>query len=203
MDASKRQSPLPPQAPAQEIGVNDRPIKSTRQGADVEAERRRELQKKYKVYGKDAAVTVEIDRLRSGAATLSFEIAKALQDVHKSADEKYDWTRKVGFQLTEHELPQVVAMCAGYSGPMMMVEFRFHGEQRDKNFRLTEMNGYMLLTIQQGHRRASLRIETSDTFHLVSLGLRALIANHPHLGSETVLLLCKRSLTATVFEKKS
>lgn len=85
-------------------------------------------------------------------------------------------------------------MLSGYGGVDHMLEFVGHGEAYDKNMRLIDRGGHMVVTVQQKAMRGSVRVELADTFQIIALGLKMLMENHAHLDSQTVLHMCRRSL---------
>ena len=84
-----------------------------------------------------AALSVELSRTRdserfpNGAYTISFEMA-SFDSGNSSAGAS--WRDKTIVQVTPTELPQVIAVLTGHPRE---VEFRFHGSQSDKSYKLT------------------------------------------------------------------
>lgn len=177
-------SPTPPRAPANAATA---PVRNAagQQTPDSKEEHRRSEQPRYKVFGVKAGAVFELDTLTSSLATVSIEMAKCVNP------RQYDWANKIAFQLTRKELPQFVGMLAGAAKPNTKLEFKGHGDEHDKNLRITQQSGNLLLTIGQKQTLLSVQIGIPDTFHLIALCMRALAKNDSHLDSQTILELCK------------
>lgn len=182
---------MPPQAPTAPLSSNERPIRDDdKKDLRTPEAVRRGRQKQHKLYGKSCAFTIETDVHAKGYATVSLEAASAL------GPKEYDWANKLVFQLTQYELPQFVAMLAGHGGVNTMVEFRFHGDGRDKNLRLSDRGDHLLLTLNQLSKMLSVRVGHADTYLLTALCLKALMHNDEHLDAQTVMAMCRRSLAS-------
>lgn len=182
-------SPVPPSAP---INAASAPVKNNagQQTPESKEEHRRSERPQFRVFGTKAAAVFELDNLQSRLATVSIEMAPCV------ASREYDWFRKINFQLTRKELPQIVGMLAGAAMVNTKIEFKGHGEAHDKNLRLTQQGTHWLLTIGQHPALYSVQITLADSFHLIALCMRALAQNDPHLDSQTILELCKRTCNA-------
>lgn len=149
---------------------------------------RRATQLQAKLFGSKSAFTLETDSLKSGSATVSLEAATCTQP------RIYDWGNKLTFQLTRRELPVFTAMVAGYGGANTIVEFLAHGPEKDKNLRVTDQGASLLISLRQGQRNNALRMHLADTYPVLSLCMKALSENDPHLDQHTILEFCRRSL---------
>lgn len=182
-------SPVPPSAP---INAASAPVKKSdgQQTPESKAEHRRSERPQFRVFGTKAAAVFELDKLQSGLATVSIEIAPCV------ASREYDWAKKINFQITRKELPQLVGMLAGAAEVNTKIEFKGHGEAHDKNLRVTQQGAHLLLTVGQKSALHSVQITLADSYHLIALCMRALAQNDPHLDSQTLLELCKRTCYA-------
>ena len=185
---SRYTSPVPPTPPANAASA---PVRNSagQQTPESKDEHRRSAKPQYKLFGGKAAVVMELDALQSGLATVCIEIAPCVRP------REYDWTKKIQFQLTRKELPQFVGMFAGAADDQTKIEFKAHGEEHDKNLRVTKQGAHWLLTVGQKKALHSVQVTAPDTYHLISLCLRALAQNDPHLDPQTIVQLCKLACT--------
>lgn len=149
---------------------------------------RRATQLQAKLFGSKSAFTFETDSLKSGLATVSLEAATCTQP------KTYDWGDKLTFQLTRRELPVFTAMMAGYGGANTLVEFLAHGPEKNKNLRITDQGASLLISLRQGQRNNALRVHLADTYQVLSICMKTLSENDPHLDQHTILEFCRRSL---------
>jgi len=141
-----------------------------------------------KLFGSKSAFTFETDSLKSGLATVSLEAATC------TGPRTYDWGDKLTFQLTRRELPVFTAMMAGYGGANTLVEFLAHGTEKNKNLRVTDQGASLLISLRQGQRNNALRMHLADTYQVLSICMKALTENDPHIDQHTILEFCRRSL---------
>ena len=177
-------SPVPPSAP---VNAASAPVRNSSGQLTPESkeEQRRSARAQYRVFGTKAAALFEMDTLHSGPETVVIEMAPCV------ATREYDWGKKISFQLTRKELPQVVGILAGAALVNTKIEFKGHGDAHDKNLRITQQGAHWLLTVGQRAAMHSVQITPPDSYHLIALCLRALAQNDPHLDSQTILELCK------------
>ncbi|POR10838.1 hypothetical protein [Diaphorobacter sp. LR2014-1] len=165
----------------------DRPTQQDRRAAQLQA----------KLFGSKSAFTFETDCLKSSLATVAVEAATC------TGPQTYDWADKLTFQLTRRELPVFTAMMAGYGGPNTLVEFLAHGPEKNKNLRVMDQGASLLISLRQGQRNNALRMHLADTYQVLSLCMKALSDNDPHLDQHTILEFCRRSLVVAHVPAKS
>lgn len=140
-------------------------------------------------FGKRAAVTVELDKLRGDRRgnewyTLAIEAAEA-----QAGARSYDWSRKIVLQLGRKELPECTAALLGLTESWSTDH---HGPGHDKHFTVRNQEGGLQVLVRQGTRALSVPVGAGDCYLLSSLAIKALMKNDPHLTSDTVVSLCKR-----------
>lgn len=146
---------------------------------------------KVHVYGMRAALTFEEDVLRARTDrhihSILVEGAKALEP------RTYDWDGKVMFQLTRKELPRLVGVLMGWSAEW---KASGHGTGHDKYLvARSQKEGVQIVLGQPPEGPLSVRVGPEDMFAVVSLCLKVLGKNEPHLSSDAMLALCKRTAT--------
>lgn len=146
---------------------------------------------KVHVYGMRAALTFEEDVLRPRDGrqihSILVEGAKALES------RSYDWDGKVIFQLTRKELPRLVGVLMGWSAEW---KASGHGSGHDKYLIVrSQQEGVQIVLGQPPEGPISVRVGPEDIFAVVSLCLKVLGKNEPHLSSDSMLALCKRATT--------
>lgn len=145
------------------------------------------------VYGGRAALCFSADETRSGERTVRLEAATA------TAPKSYAWGDKVALQLTARELPQVLAVVAGY---LPALKLSNHGEANDKGVSLQNQDGGKLfVSVWQGKSARAVPITPADVWPVFDLLLKQFLANSPHLTADAALasirLLSQRYLAAS------
>lgn len=190
----KHHAPLPPQAPMQEPSHNERPHKGASApvvGARTPEAIRRADKPQVRAFGKQGALTFELDANSKGFATVSVDGARSV------AVREYDWTNKVSFQLTRLELPHFTALVAGYIEPGHIVDFNAHGPNKTKNLHCKDVGDALHFKLNDADVVISVRVDLQVAYHLLSLCVKALLINDPHLDSQTALQLCRRTVART------
>jgi len=164
--------------------------------SDVELHPRRT----HHVYGAKAALAIEMDvaRAREGADrpfTLRIEGAKASGDGRANGSAiRYDWERKLVFQLTHRELHQAAAVLIGASPGC---EFSAHGDNRDKRCEIAAQPGGIFVKLSQGKHTVAVPIGADDLFDVALLAVRALSQNDPDLDQGVLLDILRLTTKAT------
>lgn len=70
-----------------------------------------ENQRKIRCFGAQAALLAEATRLHARGGAVGFT---ANLEVAPKSDDQFNWTRKVTFQLSEHELPLLTSVFLGF-----------------------------------------------------------------------------------------
>jgi hypothetical protein len=151
----------------------------------------------HHVYGKSAAITVEIDVARADENTdrkytLRFEGAKA------KSPGVYVWEDKVIFQLTRRELHQAAAVMLGISPG---AQFKSHGDGKDKWFEIEVQAGGVFMKVGQGTHVIAVPVGKEDLFEVALLATRAIFLNDPDI--EQGVLMDVLRLTARVVGRES
>lgn len=143
------------------------------------------------VYGSSAALCFELDTLRSEddsgvlLHSLTIEAAKAI------GRKRYDWITKTIFQLTRRELPLFIGTLAG-AAPAWQASG--HGVDHDKKLIVrVQESGVQLVVAQTGVQTLSVPVGADDFFSVLSLAMKALARNEPHLTPDLMLAMCRRA----------
>ena len=112
----------------------------------------------HKAYGAAAACEVKFDMTQgeNPRPTVRLETAMKIK-----SSEQYDWTNKIGIQLTLKEITHLIAVLYGL---MPLAEGSFHGKANNKSFRVTferdDKSSYISVFTSEGRdKKHSLRVE--------------------------------------------
>lgn len=139
--------------------------------------------KVHHVYGSKSAVTFECSKGKDGRSCLQIEAA-----VRTTKADRFDWERKIILQLSDDEVLQVLAVLRRW---LNKVEIDNHGGMRDKRITLSAQPTGYLISVRQGNRARVVPIPTFEAFSIVSLALKALMENAPHMGAEMILEMAR------------
>lgn len=138
------------------------------------------LRPKHHIYGLKAALTVEMDELRTNGddgvvlQTVILEAAAALG--HRS----YDWGHKIAFQFMRRELPLLACALLGMlENPL---ELGNHGQEANKFVVIADQGEKLFVQVKQGARAIAVPVGPSDVHAWLELVVRALAANSPTMG---------------------
>lgn len=138
------------------------------------------LRPKHHIYGLKAALTVEMDELRTNGddgvvlQTVILEAAAALG--HRS----YDWGHKIAFQFMRRELPLLACALLGMlENPL---ELGNHGQEANKFVVIADQGEKLFVQVKQGARAIAVPVGPSDVHAWLELVIRALAANSPTMG---------------------
>ena len=144
------------------------------------------------IYGNKAALTIEDSRTRGrdnkpGVHTLMIEIArKRAQDSH------YDWDNKLSVQLTESEIPELLAVLMGWQTECV---FGYHGEGRDKVLNVAHQGQHLYISMAQGGASAgALSVNAADTFAWSMQLLRQLCRNYGGISADALIIVLKNTM---------
>ena len=143
-----------------------------------------------KLFGKDAAHTLEAGPHRRGAGfmgahVVTIESARAL-----AGASGYDWGRKLTVQLTPEEMPTAIAVLMNLSE---LACFGQHGAQRDKFIELRRQAGGLVVVTGQGGAVYAVPVKTGTLYYLLGLFARAMAQGLPGASLAEVLALVKAS----------
>ncbi|ABE46923.1 hypothetical protein [Polaromonas sp. JS666] len=150
---------------------------STKKATYTEA---KPLRPKHHIYGLKAALTVEMDELRTngdGGVVLQTVILEAAAAVgHRS----YDWGHKIAFQFMRRELPLLACALLGMlENPL---ELGNHGQDANKFVVIADQGEKLFVQVKQGARAIAVPVGPSDVHAWLELVMRALAANSPAMG---------------------
>lgn len=135
---------------------------------------------KHHIYGLKAALTVEMDELRTKddeSVVLQTVILEAAAAVgHRS----YDWGHKIAFQFMRRELPLLACALLGMlENPL---ELGNHGQEANKFVAIADQGEKLFVQVKQGARAIAVPVGPSDVHAWLELVMRALAANSPAMG---------------------
>lgn len=142
------------------------------------------------VYAAGGALCFELDKTRPDStgrqySTITVEGASAI------GRQQFDWDNKIAVQLGLRELPMMVGAVMG-SLPEWSI--KAHGLDHNKSLRLRSQTSGVHVFMTQGPVAISVPMLHQDTYPVLSLAMKALQTNDPHLSTETILQLCARAV---------
>lgn len=142
------------------------------------------------VYASTAAIKLELAQPRASETGGEAQYTVQVEGARKQGG-GFDWDRKIAFQLTRRELPVLAAFLLGFAGKR--VEFRNHGDARDKVLTLEDQGHKIFLRLVQASQHAiALPVEPEDLYYCGEICMVALQLNRPLLGPEDRLALLRR-----------
>jgi hypothetical protein len=137
------------------------------------------------VYGGKGSLCFNNSITRSGKChTISLDGANA------TGPKTYNWSEKISVQLTEQELPMVVALFLGYRNK---VEYSNHGESNNKGFSFERQEGGKIFAKvwakDKGQR--AVPIMPSDVFWVGNMMYQQLKKNLPEIGDTALLAMLR------------
>lgn len=143
------------------------------------------------VYGKSAALKIELSQLRASEDDPALPQYTLQLEGATSAAGRYDWRRKIVFQLTRRELPLLAAFLLGNAGPGL--SFGNHGPGNDKQLDIEDQGRHCFVRLKAtGHPLVTVPVTPPDLFAWGELALVALHLNRPLLAAESQLALLRR-----------
>lgn len=134
--------------------------------------------KVHKVFGARAAIAFEVAKTKSDQCCLQVEAAGRLDSRSAIA-----WDKKIVLQLNDSEILQLIAVLSNH---LQLVEFKGHGKTHDKRMTCEKQIGGWKLSVRQGGIAHVLPLPAFEAFKIISLGMRVLLANSPHLSPELI-----------------
>ena len=140
-----------------------------------------------KIYAASAALTIETQKNAAETyATLGIEAARRIK-----GSKTYDWSTKLMIQVTERELPTLLAVLLGYQ---TCCQFKYHGVDKNKSYTLQSLRLGRLFTLSSAeHGKISVPVNPTDSFSLSCLAMNQLQRNHGGLSSDVLLTLLKQN----------
>jgi hypothetical protein len=150
----------------------------------------REFGKSIHVYARKAALCFAQSETRENGKgevfqTLSIEGATAI------SEKVYDWKNsKIMLQLTYKELPYFLGVLIG---ALPSMEFKNHGPANDKGFSIELQKGnWFAKLFQKDQGIRAVPIEAFDAYSIMSLTIRQMKVNDPHLEANDVIAITKQ-----------
>lgn len=140
-------------------------------------------------YGGKGAFCLAEDSVRaSSMKTLRLEAAAKVGS-------GYDWQNKIAIQFTLKELLPFLAVC---SRQIDFYEFKNHGQNSDKSFRIEFQNGKsFFFSMNQAKRSAiAIPVPMHEIYLAITMILKQLVSNDPHMGVDHFLEMTKTLVPA-------
>lgn len=145
------------------------PAQARSMQSDDAPARNDEPRENHHVYGRDSALTIEIDTKRNLSATIAIDAAP------KTGERSVNWSQKLRFQLTEAELPILAGV---FLGMIEEARFDFHGENRNKSLHVVHRNQALLVRLMEGKDRVfTVPLGAGDVYATGMLVIKALTKN--------------------------
>jgi hypothetical protein len=130
----------------------------------------------FHVYGQKAALNFSEDELKSSKMkTVRIEGAASL------GNGKFGWDKKISFQLTLKELIPVLAVFTGY---VQAIELSGHGTTNDKHLAIKRQGQGFFVNVRQRKNAYAVPVPQQDSYLIVQLLRRQIMANPPHSTNE-------------------
>lgn len=144
--------------------------------------------------GKAALCFAECMTRQGDKATMMIEAAQATGD-------SYNWQDKIMLMLTPAELPLVLGFFVGY---LEKLELKGHGRQQEKAMTLTNQgNQFFVTMIMRGQAPRAVPIPAKDGYPVLTMLLRQMLKNDPHLTAQLILQFSKRICDMHASERKT
>lgn len=132
------------------------------------------------VYNARAALCVVPAMSRDGKTpTVNIEMARA-----SSRGNEFLWDEKLIVQVTRAELPDVLAVVLGY---LPGCEFNYHGERRNKGYRLSQTPSGLIVELFSGTwGRQCVAVASAERFSLATALFRQLQRQHGGISGEVL-----------------
>ncbi len=139
------------------------------------------------IYGGKAAACFSADKTRGDVHTVRIEAA----EVRPGGQQRdYDWKGKVSIQLSNRELPLVLATLMRW---ITKFEGKGHGASNEKWFTLENQAGKIYLSVNaKGRSPRGIPILPGDAYSITTLIIRQMLKNDPFLSSEALLAITKK-----------
>lgn len=136
------------------------------------------------IYGGKAALCFSADQTRAKVNTVRLEAAESC------AIRQYDWQRKIAIQLSQRELPLVLAVFMGW---INRFEGKGHGENNSKWFTIEQQGNKLYLSVNaKGQSPRGVPIMPGDGYAVTTLLMRQMLKNDPFLTPEIMLSLVRK-----------
>lgn len=172
-------TPMPERRPESSV--------TTREAEEPDPPRTRSIDRHgFHIYGGKGALTIEADARSRAKGTI--EHVLYVDGALATAPREYNWSDKLTFMLLPTELAGVMAVLCGIIDKL---EFRNHGEDKDKSLCIEHQGNCVFLKILHARRAVAVPITPEDAMRMAALTLRQLRLNHFGLGGQEVLALVR------------
>ena len=145
-----------------------------------------ERYKSFHVYGGRFAACFSEDTTQRGIHTIRVEATEA------SGQRTYNWKNKVAIQLSQRELPLMLATLMLWTSKF---EAKGHGQNNEKWMTLEAQPGKLYLSVQsKGTGARGVAIAPGDAYPITTMIVKQMLANDPFLTADLVFKLAKKQI---------
>ncbi|TXH00052.1 MAG: hypothetical protein E6R08_01045 [Nevskiaceae bacterium] len=138
---------------------------------------------KHRVFAKKAALTFEIDLLRTPEYNRAYTVR--IEGAERAREEEgYDWSKKIVFQLDARELHLAAVVVLGWRDEFIA---RNHGEARDKSLEIKRQAGGISVNLRMTGRSLTVPLDEEALYKVALLFIRALHLNDWDMDRSTLL----------------
>lgn len=142
--------------------------------------------KSYHVYGGKFAACFSEDTTQRGIHTIRVEATEAV------GQRTYNWKNKVAIQLSQRELPLMLATLMLWTNKF---EAKGHGQNNEKWMTLEAQQGKLYLSVQsKGTGARGVAIAPGDAYPITTMIVKQMLANDPFLTADLVLKLAMKQV---------
>ncbi|HAS0789570.1 hypothetical protein QUS15_24965 [Escherichia coli] len=164
---------------------------------EAQTQEQREPGMKLVAYGGKYAFQCQQSNTIAGWQTIQFESAP--KSSSSPSDRTYNWSKKIAFQITDTELPLLVAVLLGF---LPAIRFDLHGPEKNKWLEIINQGPNFYIKSGMGSTLHSAPVTLVDASMFGLLALNQYTANFPLLSSDAVLASVKM-LARQSFENKT
>lgn len=183
-----------------EYGFNNQTQSESHQLNDAnDLVKERESGIKLVAYGGSYAFQCQQARTVAGWHTIQFESAP--KNHTSPTDRTFNWSQKIAFQITDSELPMLIAVLFGF---LPAIRFDLHGPEKNKWLEIVNQGNRMFF---RAGMKGSPHVAPVSLIEASMFGLLALnqyTANFPLLNSDSVLasvkILARQSFEAKTYK---
>lgn len=145
-----------------------------------------ERYKSFHVYGGRFAACFSEDTTQRGIHTIRVEATEA------SGQRTYNWKNKVAIQLSQRELPLMLATLMLWTSKF---EAKGHGQNNEKWMTLEAQPGKLYLSVQsKGTGARGVAIAPGDAYPITTMIVKQMLANDPFLTADLVFKLARKQI---------
>ena len=142
--------------------------------------------KSFHVYGGRFAACFSEDTTQRGIHTIRVEATEA------SGQRTYNWKNKVAIQLSQRELPLMLATLMLWTSKF---EAKGHGQNNEKWMSLEAQPGKLYLSVQsKGTGARGVAIMAGDAYPITTMIVKQMLANDPFLTADLVFKLARKQI---------